>query len=169
LSSPSRSAIVIAVVVLAAGAGLLIGRWNDDEETQPADPPVPPPSRLTAYQADLAAVTGQLAEARSSHLETLDQAERRSAQAEALAALAGSYSGAARGLTKATPPGELVKQTAGAEAALRETAAAYRRLAKAADAGDRTAYRRARSAAQRAESQAAQQLTATLNAAEGMS
>jgi hypothetical protein len=146
-----RLAAGIAVIAVAAGAGLLAGRWAaDDDSTSTAAP-----DRVELLSADHAKrferQIDALGAARKAKLEQLRSARTPGAQAAALEALADTHRRASERLTDLDLPAELRGANDSAITAIERIAGAYRDLSVAAAKGDAGDYDENLKAVRRAE------------------
>jgi Protein kinase domain len=148
-----------ALVVAAALAGLAAGLidWSGGEA-----PPAAPQRAAVAERAErvahvqaVGAAVERLAARRVALRRDLRDARRPAGQAAAARALANAYE-RARETLPATPAS--IPREASIRGALRDSESAYRRLASAARAGNRAAWRRARLSAERREARLARAL-----------
>lgn len=165
-TTPGRVGLAVAIVALAAAAGLLAGKVTDDGPEPPV--PVAQTTAITVSEQETA-LRGELdalATTRAAQLRRLREARTSAGQASASRALARAYLQAA---DPAARPDSLSGVTSPVSkpltAALRRAGAAYRRLATGAARDDRSTYAAGRRAVRRAEMVLMRQFEATLQSA----
>jgi hypothetical protein len=159
-------ALGVAVVALSAAVGLLVGKATDDDPEAPV--PVAQTTAVTVAEEETALrrELDALGTTRAAQLRRLREARTSAGQASASRALASAYLQAADPGAPADSLSGLTPQiTRPLAAALRRTAAAYRRLAAGAARDNRSTYKAGRRAIRRAEPVLIRQFRVSLDAA----